>query len=253
MDGRDLRQTLLQVLGEFSERGSGLQSSSIIQEASRRLGIRGRLPEEQLLLTFFHDLFRTGYLAWGYNVSNSEPPFLHLTEQGRRSLAHFSRDPANPDGYLDYVLSRGLNEISESYLRESVAAFNSGLAKASAVMIGVASEALVLEVRDALVARMDSLGQEKSAELSNWIVKRVLDALERLLAPRKRDMPRPLADEFDAYWPALMQQIRSIRNEAGHPISIDPVESETVHSSLLLFPKLAQLERDLVEWISSSY
>lgn len=253
MNGRELREVLLQVLAQFSERGPGLQSGAIIQEAAQRLGIRGRLGDEQLLLTFFHDLFRTGYLAWGYNLSNTEPPFLHLTEQGRRALAQFSRDPANPDGYVEYILARGLNRISESYLRESVAAFNSGLAKASAVMVGVASEALVLEVRDVLAARMDQLGQPKPGDLANWIVKRVLDAIEQVLAPRKPDMPRSLAEEFDAYWPALVQQIRSIRNEAGHPISVDPVEPETVHASLLLFPKLADLARDLVAWISNHY
>jgi len=253
MDAQQLREALLRVLAELSERGSGLQSSGVLDETANQLGIRGDLQGEQLLLTFFYDLFRTGYLSWGYNLSNPSPPFLHLTELGRKGLADFSRDPANPDGYLEYVLARGLNPISESYLREALSAFNAGLPKASAVMIGVASEALVLEVSAALETRMDQQGQAKPADLGTWIVKRILVSIESVLAPRKPDMPRPLAEEFEAYWPALVQQIRSMRNEAGHPISVDPVEQETVHSSLLLFPKLAELAGDLVKWISTSY
>jgi hypothetical protein len=255
MDGRQLREALFQVIADYSERGSEFQSRTIIREAAQKLEIRGcgPLAQEQALLTFFHDLFRTGYLAWGHDLRNSDPPFLHLTEQGRLALAQFSRDPANPDGYLEYVLARGLNSIAESYLREALAAFNSGLSKAAAVMTGVASEALVLEVRDCLAARMDQSGQAKPPDLEKWIVRRVLGAIEQALEPRKKDMPRPLKEEFEAYWPALVQQVRSIRNEAGHPISVDPVEPETVHASLLLFPKLAQLARDLTGWIQQSY
>src|SRR6185369_6558113 len=80
-----------------------LQSDTILQDIAYKLGIINDHDSERALLTMFHDLFRTGYLAWGYNVQNTRPPFFHITQQGRKALEHLSHDPMNPDGYLAYV------------------------------------------------------------------------------------------------------------------------------------------------------
>jgi len=104
INGSRMRRVLLEVIDEYNQRGSGyMQSRSILEEAARRLKIRGNPELEQALLTFWYDLFREGLLAWGYNLSNPEPPFCHLTEHGRRTLQALSRDPANPEGYLAYL------------------------------------------------------------------------------------------------------------------------------------------------------
>jgi hypothetical protein len=47
-------------------------------------------------------------------------------------------------------------------------------------------------------------------------------------------------------------RMRLARNDAGHPVSIDPVTHGTVHAALLLFPEFASLVRDLEMWISST-
>src|SRR5262245_38283078 len=96
---------LLQAIEEQAQRfgpTAGLQATGVLGHAADKIG--GARPltkdEERALLTAFHDLFRNGQLSWGHNLANPGPPFLHLTEQGRRSLQHLSRDPMNPDGYL---------------------------------------------------------------------------------------------------------------------------------------------------------
>lgn len=66
-------------------------------------------------------------------------------------------------------------------------------------------------------------------------------------------MPRPLAEMFNAYWAAFTQQIRTSRNDAGHPNSIAPVSHEIVHASLLIFPELAKLASELRTWIGAHY
>ena len=43
-----------------------------------------------------------------------------------------------------------------------------------------------------------------------------------------------------------------VRNDAGHPKSVDPITLEVVHGSLLIFPKLAKLGNNLKEWVKSS-
>src|SRR4051812_21502647 len=98
MDGNEMRGVLLEVVAEH-EGSHTLQAGSVIREAAQRLKLGHGIEREQALLTFWSDLFRSGYLAWGYNLSNIDPPFCHITDRGRRVLANLSRDPANPAGY----------------------------------------------------------------------------------------------------------------------------------------------------------
>ncbi|SRR6266516_423900 len=254
MDGERLRRTLLEVVRELgSGRDSVLQSASVLQEAAGRLGIRG-VEAEQALLTFFGDLFRIGYLAWGYNLTNAAPPFCHITDRGRAALAAVSRDPSNPDGYLRHLQAIGnLNPVAESYIREALATYGAACFKAAAVMVGAAAESVVLELRDALGARLDALKKPRPADLDDWRIKRNLDALETLFAAQKGTMPRPLYEAFESYWPAFTQQVRVARNAAGHPASVAPVEEGTVQASLLIFPELFKLSTELGAYVSKGY
>lgn len=254
---QDLRACLLEVIADHApERpGSGnLQSGSVLNEVRERFG-GGRQHElEEAILTAFHDLLRTGYLAWGFNLANPNPPFFHLTEQGRKSLERLSRDPGNPEGYLGFLAkSARLNPIADSYLKEAVNCFIHDLPKAAAVMVGGASESMVLELRDAITNRAQSLGRTLPKGINDWRFKVALDATYTFLDDSSPEMPYELRDSFTSYWPAFMQQIRSSRNEAGHPSSIDPVTYETVHASLLIFPELAKLTRTLIDWVSNEY
>jgi hypothetical protein len=255
MDGNQIRKVLLEVVDELSKRPhTVLQSGWILQETQSKLALGNQIEHQRALLTYFHDLFRLGHLAWGSDLLNANPPFCHVTEQGRRTLANISRDPANPDGYLQYLVAKhSLSPITRSYVIEALSTYNSGCFKASAVMIGVAAESIVLEVRDILTTRLDSLERSKPKELMSWRVKIVLDAIEKLLSPKKKDMPKSLRERFESYWSAFTQQIRTIRNESGHPISIEPVSQDTVHASLLIFPELADLAQDLTAWINESW
>src|SRR5260370_1146522 len=84
------------------------------------------------------------------------------------------------------------------------------------------AERLVLEVRDALVARLQALNQTVPPGLTDWRIKRVLSTLEATVATRKVSMSPALFERFEANWPAITHQIRTARNEAGHPVSVEP-------------------------------
>ncbi len=255
MDVNTIRKILLEVVDDLSKRPNTLlQSGWILQETVKKLDLKPHIDHERALLTCLHDLFRLGHLAWGANLSNPIPPFCHVTEQGRRTLSNIGRDPANPDGYLQYLSKMSpLNPITKSYVIEALSTYNSGCFKASAVMIGAASESTVLELRDSLSARIDGLGKPKPKELIDWRVKTILDGIEKAISIKTTEMPKGLYERFDSYWPAFTQQIRTVRNESGHPKSIDPVSHETVHASLLIFPELLFLASDLINWIDNYY
>jgi len=251
--GERIRRVLLEVVAEMAQRYPTLQQITVLEEASQRLKLTG-LENEQALLTYWFDLFRSGHLSWGYNLSNPNPPFCHLTEQGRKTLENLSRDPANPDGYLSHLSKiSDINRITDSYVREAMKTYNSNCIKATAVLVGIALETILLELRDVLLEKMKSLSKVPPKELSDWRIKCVINALNKELEKYKAKMPPKLAEGLDALWPAFVYQIRTTRNDAGHPKSIEPVATESVHAGLLIFPELFMFVTNLKSWVVSNY
>jgi hypothetical protein len=258
--GDQIRSTLLKVVAANAAMASGstvpasLQQVSILREATQELGGKLTFDEQEALLTAWYDLFRTGHLSWGKNLNNPDPPFCHLTEQGRRTLAHLSRDPSNPDGYRAHLAKRAsLNPIAASYVEEALDTYNANCFRAAAVMIGAAAESTVLSLRDELLAAMSRVGRTPPKDLNDWRIKRLLGALQKELELQKPQMPATLFEALQAYWPAFTQQIRAVRNDAGHPAGIDVVTPESVHAALLIFPELAGLAKELSAWLANDY
>jgi hypothetical protein len=251
-EANKLRSELLDAINDAAKGPSpNLQAGTILGKFRSSFQ---NLEREQVLLTLWHDLFRTGYLAWGHNLQNADPPFFHLTGKGRRWLEHFSRDPLNPTGYLAYVATQAkLNPVALAYLAEAVKTYNNDCIKSSVVMTGAAAECIALDLRDVLVAKIETTGGKVPNDLDDQRIKKVLDAMERLLDMKKADMPPKLREAFESHWPPIVHQIRRARNDAGHPKNIDAVEDEIAHASLLIFPELAKLYSDLSSWVSNSY
>ena len=248
-----IRQVILETVQRQSS-GGNLQTRSVLETAMETLGLQRSTKIEQALLTIWHDLFRTGYLAWGYNLSNAGPPFCHVTEQGRTVLSNLTRDPANPAGYLAHLTGiASLNPVAQSYLDEALRTYNADCIKAAAVMIGAAAESMTLDLRDALLQRIEHLNLKPPGGLEGWRLKQILDAISKELNSHRNQMSVEMAESFEQYWPAFTGQIRKVRNDAGHPTSIEPVTHESVQASLLIFPELATLFKKLITWVNSDY
>jgi hypothetical protein len=150
--------------------------------------------------------------------------------------------------HLDSLAKTG--PVARSYLIEGLDCYVAGLFKAAAVMIGGAAESVVLDLRDATVAKLNLIGKPVPKKLEDWRIKTVTDALRDFLEQRKGNLDPDLKEPFEAYWAAFTLQIRAVRNDAGHPTSIDPVTPDTVHASLLIFPELVKLASGLTAWVT---
>lgn len=257
INDQDVRSVLLEVIREQKPRDwrhQNMQAGSILQAAAERLGVRHNdTAQEQLLLTEWHELFRTGYMAWGLNLTNPNPPFCHPTARGGEAIEWLNRDPSNPAGYLAHLHEMAqLNAVAESYINEALACYGAGAYKAAAVMIGAAAESLVVELRDRVVERLERVGTKRDSNLDDWRIKVIMRGLQAFLDGEKRCFERSLAEEYEAYWPAFAQQIRAVRNEAGHPSSIDPITPDAVRASFLVFPEIARLAFRLKEFVESA-
>jgi hypothetical protein len=230
---------------------TSLQQKSVLEAAERALGLQyGNRDMEEAVLTEWGELFRTGLLAWGMNLMNPNPPFFHLTERGRQALATVTRDPSNPAGYMRHLASLAkMSTVTNSYLTEGLDCYVAGLYKAAAVMVGAAAESIILDLRDSAVQKLTAGGIPVPVGLNDWRIKAVTGALTNVFDRIDGRRNRELRERYEAYWTAFPHQIRTVRNDAGHPTSIDPVTPDTVHASLLVFPELAKLAAELKRWI----
>lgn len=255
MDLAKVKVVMLEVIDELEGGGPGVfQQENIIREVAKELKVTMGDPEkEQAILTVFSDLFRSGHLAWGYDLTNPGPPFLHLTDKSRTLMENYGKDPANPEGYFNNLYNFKINAVADSYIKEAIETYNNNCFKASAVMVGGASESIIIELRNNLVNKMDNSGVSVPARLKDWKIKTIIDAIENSLKPETKNMPQQLSEMFSTYWSAFSGNIRMLRNDAGHPKSVDPVTQDSVHGTLLIFPEMVKLVNELDDWISTNY
>jgi hypothetical protein len=250
----DIRALLIETAAGMSKShpNGAFDLPQLLKFAAEKSKKAGQVVPEAAFLDQWHELLRTGIAASGHNFANPSYPWFHLTARGWRTADNLSRDPANPIGYLTFLQAQAaLNPTAHSYLAEALECFSGSQFRAAAVMIGCAAESLVLELRDKMVTRHQSLGRQAPRDLADWRIKRVLDAVASILTAQRHNIPNDLREGFEAYWLAFAQQIRATRNEAGHPSGITAIDEESVHASFLVFPNLALLSHRLGAWVTT--
>ncbi len=256
MEVETIRHTMLQIVDDLSGQDTGsLQKGTVLHEVARKLNLqRADVSTGQAVLTVWHDLIRTGYLAPGHDLLNCDLPFCHVTKLGRETLSNLSRDPGNTEGYLRHWEQLGASDtVGRSYLHEALRCYNTGCFKASAVMLGGAAERLIICLRDRLVERFESTKRQVPGSMNAWKIKTITDAITNELKKHVGDMGRPLREAFESNWGSFCHLLRTSRNDAGHPISIEPVTADQAHASLLVFPYLTQLIVDIESWVERHY
>lgn len=241
------------ILSEVQAQTPTNQMQQNLQRGTVLNALRKKLPmeiDDRAILTQWSELFRTGLPAWGLDLMNVDPPHFHVTERGQQAIAHIARDPANPAAYLRHLYSFvTLSEVADSYLRESLDCYVDGRFRASAVMVGCAAESVILTLRDTTVMKLRVLHKPVPKLIEDWRIKVISDRLYEFFQSHAKSFSRELKEPFEAYWSAFAQQIRAVRNEVGHPSSINAVTPDTVHASLLVFPELARLAKGLADWV----
>ena len=100
----------------------------------------------------FWQLVGEGVLSPGFNYSNPNLPFFHVTEHGQQVLASAEPQPYDPTGYLAALRDRiaTADPTVVAYLAESLETFRKGNLVASIVMLGIAAEWVFLLLCDSL-------------------------------------------------------------------------------------------------------
>lgn len=217
--------------------------------------------------TAWHELVHRGVvnIGWPLDKENWEKAtynsmiVAHVSLHGVRVLENVRRDPTNKQAYLAHVdAAVPTGSVARSYLDEALDTYASGCDRATAVLAGCASEAIVLELRDAMIAKYEAASIVPGARPvglrpNDWQIATIVRGVHDVLAGVRNTMPRELRERFEFRWMALADVIRRARNDVGHPTRLDPITRDDVHALLLLFPESAKLTRDLVDWTNTSF
>jgi len=123
------------------------------------------------------------------------------------------------------------------YLTEALQCFRAGTYLTSAVMVGVASERILLDLRSAIESALDTKQKkDKFAATAGKLVKRIYDEIQKRLDPIMERITTALKKEdISAELSGIFDLIRKTRNDAGHPTG-RKVEREEAFALLQLFP-----------------
>ncbi len=272
-NGSLLQRVVLEAIQNYSSDGStSFDPRDVLSAAVEKLGNPSDNALKLAVLCYFNDLLRSGVICLGdvskvnsgFGLNNPQTAWphgsCHVSPAGVSVLQQASRDPINPTGYLDYLDQEAkLDPVTRSYVEEALKTYGASCYKACAVVIGAAVENLVFALRDELLPRLHNRGTKPSKGLEDWPAKTVLDAIAQHILPdlkgeaKKRDDLRQLSEDAQARLQPIAAEFRKIRNDAGHPASLSPVDPADVHANLLLFPSTAKLLGRLTDWVSKYY
>ncbi len=235
-----------------NNRRSFFSATGVVGRAMQRLGVQDNEPLRiQAILVVFHQLCTEGYFCRG---SDGHTPFdgqwIFRTERAKEAMHNLDRDPLH-GGYIDYLDEHvpQLNPISRAYMEEAQRTFRARCFRAAAVLIGAASECLIVDLARAMLDHDESQTNSERRDLDTDKVSRKIDGITKVLSRRKPDMPDELQHSYSASWHGIVERIRVARNKAGHPEKIETGEFGNVYTSFILFQDYAPLTYELIEWI----
>lgn len=166
---------------------------------------------------------------------------LKLTSVGRESARNADFNPESPAAYVTDV-RRELPETSDLvmlYLGESVHAYEQGCYMASAVMLGVAAEASMIELGTALASFLPS-GREREqlegeVQSTKLLYMRKIDGISKRLEVHKPELPDELREDLEEIIGATTAILRKHRNDSGHPTGFT-MSRERMRHHLTIFP-----------------
>lgn len=181
-------------------------------------------------------LIAEGVLVVGMDDSNESWPFVSLTEYGTRFVKDQRATPHDRSAFIAQVEKSGpLDDVERQYVNEALEAYSRDLPNSSAVMIGAASEhVLILLLTD--VAAKDSTESAQATSALEQSALKMLRYAERYLRAREAKLPRNLRERFDTTFMGIANLIRMTRNDAGHP-ALPSVDRERCFVSLQLYPE----------------
>ena len=209
----------------------------------------------ELMLEAMWQFIAQGVVTPGLNAANPALPWFRVTGYGKKVLAEERFLPHDPTGYLDEV-----NRVAQSvtgkaaipYVEEALRCFNAGCSISAVLMLGIAAEAVFLNLCSVISGILKDPADRKAFEAMQWIKPKHKWVVERFEAIPAKDRKKNLPESTDITLSSLYDLIRRQRNEIGHPAEQMPaIGRDAAFTFFKLFPAfIADIEALSKYWTS---
>jgi hypothetical protein len=191
------------------------------------------------------ELEHAGLLAWGRDAETQfDLRSFQLTAFGFKCLLAGSVNVHDAAGYVAALRTRvpAVDAVVVGYVEESLECWRRRCFRASAVMLGCASEKAMLLLIESFYGALQNAKRKEKFEkeaLRPLQIQRRTDYFRQQLLMERGTLPAELADALETKLDGIFQLIRGARNASGHPDMHD-VTPEDAHGGLLLFPSYCE-------------
>lgn len=249
MNSSELQSLMLRLLAAGNIDARLGRGEHYLPEAVRKAAPDGQRPTSRQIMEAIWSLVGQGLAYIDLSQTGHENWTLHLSSAGSAAAKDEGFNPDDPAGYMRRLLEEipSLSGTVRGYADEALRAYNAGLYRSSAVMLGVASEAAVLEVARPLASILPGEEGRKYLETidsqrQTYLAK--FDSFRRKLVTKRNDLPEEIRDGLDLTMSAVADLLRIYRNDAGHPTA-KRVQREDCFIHLRMFVRYAKKMYDL--------
>jgi len=269
-----LRSLILELL---SEQETGVYNDSFVEAICERARERAVFPSEQecqargVDYNFYRnarfspaDVLSIYQIIWdlaveriitpGSNTSNPDWPWFRLTDFGKQ-VASGSHHYYDPEGYIKNLQSivPELDDVVRQYVLEGVRCFKQRLWFAAAVMLGAATERVVLLLLESI--KDAETNTQRKQECNDLLDRPRLPAIFSLIEDRLDSLgeaiPYDVHQGSITHLNSLFEMIRVHRNEAVHP-KIAEISQQKIFLALQSFPGAIEVMFRLIGWFKEN-
>ena len=159
-------------------------------------------------------------------------PWLRVTEYGKKVIEQEGPVPYDQNGYLDNLKTRApsISELAIEYIQEAILCFRGGAYRATAVMLGVSSEGIFLD----LIRAFESKYKKKIIPEKYKPFQQIKDEFNKLFDPKKADLPQGVKNNIEQTLNGIHDLIKKGRDDSGHPTGIEITRDEALASFSVL-------------------
>lgn len=218
---------------------------------------KGEKPNRSKIMSAIWSLLGQGLVYIDFSEPSTENWSLNLTEEGWATAKDNEVNPNSPDNYFKRFneMVPNVSDIIFQYTRESVFSYNTRCYLACLVMIGVASEAAIIELSNSIGNWLkDTQGKEKFLETINSKRANIttkFETLRKKIEALKSEMPSDLINGIELKLSGVMDLLRENRNDAGHPTG-RKITRDDAFISLILFPRYLQRIYELKDFFNKN-
>jgi hypothetical protein len=167
----------------------------------------------------FWSLVAQGLAYIDMSQSAAENWMLKLTPAGLAAARDEEYNPDDASGYLAKLAKDvpSLSNVTTMYIREALLSFTARGYLASTVMLGVASEAAILQMATRFATYYNDATLQSLLDDPRIPYNRKFLEVRKRLESHRQDLPHELADGMSLTFDSVLDLLRVNRNDAGHP------------------------------------